>query len=288
MTAKSVLSAGPEAVLANVLAGLSYTVRFEIAHAPLILGAAIALVLKPTNRGLWFSLLVVASEIPAVLVNGGDWMPHYRLFMVFVPVLAAPLALCLSETFENWEHPGRERRRAAWALAALTVCAAFMLSRSPWQSSPGPRFELHPIANCYQFMATRLGPYLEADDIAASEAIGLFGWVLQDTKIHDPLGLVNAHHARHGEYHGQWGKTDYAHLHQARPAVLVLHEGSVVTPEKIDRGTNGAFGRDYSAWFVSHPPACAPYRLIVYMDNRHLERLRPALDGLAIEPLGEE
>ena len=285
VAAKSVLSAGPEAVLANLLAGLSYTVRFEIAQAPLILGAAIALVLRPTNRGLWFALLVVASELPAVLVNGGDWMPHYRLLMVFVPVLAAPLALCLSETFEHWEHPGRERRRAAWALAALTVCAAFMLSRSPWQSSPGPRFEFHPIANCYQFMAERLGPYLEADDIAASEAIGLFGWVLQDTKIHDPLGLVNAHHARHGEYHGQWGKTDYTHLHEARPAVLVLHEGSVVTPEKIDRGTNGAFSRDYAAWFVSHPPACAPYRLIVYMDNRHLERLRPALDGLVIEPL---
>ena len=288
VAAKSVLSAGPEAVLANLLAGLSYTVRFEIAQAPLILGALIALVLKPTNRALWFSLLVVASEIPAVLVNGGDWMPHYRLLMVFVPVLAAPLALCLSETFEHWEHPGRERRRAAWGLAGLTVCAAFMLSRSPWQSSPGPRFEFHPIANCYQFMAERLGPYLEADDIAASEAIGLFGWVLQDTTIHDPLGLVNAHHARHGEYHGQWGKTDYTHLHEARPAVLVLHEGSVVTPEKIDRGTNGAFSRDYSAWFVSHPPACAPYRLIVYMDNRRLEQLRPALDGLVVEPLGEE
>ena len=288
VAAKSVLSAGPEAVLANLVAGLSYTVRFEIAQAPLILGAVIALVLKPANRALWFSLLVVASEIPAVLVNGGDWMPHYRLLMVFVPVLAAPLALCLSETFEHWEHPGRERRRAAWGLAALTVCAAFMLSRSPWQSSPGPRFEFHPIANCYQFMAERLCPYLEADDIAASEAIGLFGWVLQDTTIHDPLGLVNAHHARHGEYHGQWGKTDYTHLHEARPAVLVLHEGSVVTPEKIDRGTNGAFSRDYSAWFVSHPPACAPYRLIVYMDNRRLEQLRPALDGLVVEPLGEE
>jgi len=61
-----------------------------------------------------------------------------------------------------------------------------------------------------------------------------------------------------------------------------------VTPEKIDRGTNGAFTRDYSAWFVSDPPACAPYRLIVYMDNRHLERLRPALDDLVVEPLGEE
>ena len=89
VAAKSALSAGPEALLANLLAGLSYTVRFEIAHAPLILGAAIALVLKPTNRALWLSLLVVASEIPAVLVNGGDWMPHYRLFMVFLPVLAA-------------------------------------------------------------------------------------------------------------------------------------------------------------------------------------------------------
>ncbi len=287
VTAKSVLSAGTEAVLANLLAGLSYTVRFEIAHAPLILGAAIALVLRPKNRALWLSLLVVASEFPAVLVNGGDWMPHYRLLMVFVPVLAAPLALCLSETFENWEHPGRQRRRAAWGFVALTVCAAFMLSRSPWQSSPMPRFEFHPIANCYQFMATRLGPYLEADDIAASEAIGLFGWVLQDTTIHDPLGLVNTHHAHHGEYHGQWGKTDYNHLHQARPAVMVLHEGSVVTPEKIDRGTNGAFSRDYAAWFVSHPPACAPYRLIVYMDKRHVERLRPALDGLVVEPLGQ-
>lgn len=288
VAAKSALSAGPETLLANLLSGLSYTVRFEIAHAPLILGAAIALILRPTNRALWFSLFVVASEIPAVVVNGGDWMPHYRLFMVLLPVLAAPLAVGLSETFEDWDHPGRRRQRASWSLALLALSAVFMLSRSPWQASPGPRFEFHPIANCYEFMATRLSPHLEADDIAASEAIGLFGWVLQDTTIHDPLGLVDMHHARHGEYHGQWGKTDYTHLHETRPAVLVLHEGSVVTPEKIDRGTNGAFASDYSAWFVSPPPPCAPYRLIVYLDKQHLDRLRPALNGLAIEPLAAE
>ncbi len=285
VAAKSALSAGPEAWLENLLSGLSYTVRFEIAHAPLILGAVIAVLLRPTNRALWFSLLVAASEIPAVLVNGGDWMPHYRLFMVFLPVLAAPFALCLSAAFEGWAHPCRRRRRSAWLLVLLALSSVFMLGRSPWQSSPGPRFEFHPIADCYRFMAARLLPYFEPHDIAASEAIGLFGWILQDTTIHDPLGLVDAHHARHGEYHGQWGKTDYRHLHETRPAVLVLHEGSVVTPEKLDRGTNGAFGRDYSAWFVSQPPPCAPYRLIVYIDNDRLERLRPALDGLSVEPL---
>ena len=288
VAAKSALSAGPEALLENLFAGLSYTVRFEIAHAPLILGAAIALILRPTNRALWFSLGVVATEIPAVLVNGGDWMPHYRLLIVFLPVLAAPLALGLSATFEDRDHPGRRRRRATWIFSLLAVSAVFMLSRSPWQPSPAPRVEYHPIANCYRSMATRLRPHLEPGDVAASEAIGLFGWVLQDTTIHDPLGLVDTHHARHGEYHGQWGKTDYQHLHETQPAVLVLHEGSVVTPEKIDRGTNGAFHRDYSAWFVSDPPACAPYRLIVYLANRHLERLRPALDGLVVEPLAAE
>ena len=285
VAAKSAFSAGPETLLENLLAGLSYTVRFEIAHAPLILGTALALLLRPGNRALWFALLVVATEIPAVLVNGGDWMPHYRLLTVFLPVLAAPLALGLSATFEDRDHPGRRRRRATWVLALLALSAVFMLGRSPWQPSPAPRVGYHPIANCYRFMATRLRPHLEPSDIAASEAIGLFGWVLQDTTIHDPLGLASAHHARHGEYHGQWGKTDYRHLHETQPAVLVLHEGSVVTPEKIDRGTNGAFTRDYSAWFVSDPPACAPYRLIVYVDNRHLERLRPALDDLVVEPL---
>lgn len=160
-----------------------------------------------------------------------------------------------------------------------------MLSRSPWEATPGPRFTFHPITSCYQFMATRLKPHLASGDIAAAEAIGLFGWVLDDTTIHDPLGLVDRRHARHGEYQPGWGKTDYKHLHQTRPAVLVLHEGSVVTPEKIDRGTGGRFARDYSAWFVSQQPPCAPYRLIVYIDNERLERLRPALDGLTIEPL---
>lgn len=299
LAAKSALLAGTETWLANLLSGLAYTVRFEIAHAPLILGAAIALVLRPTHRGLWFCLCVAASEIPAVLANGGDWMPHYRLLTVFVPVLAAPLALCLSAVFEDRDDvrhdneadevaaPGRRARRprAAGVFGLLTLSALFMLSRSPWQASPGLRFELHPIANCYRLMATRLHPHLDASDIAASEAIGLFGWVLRDTTIHDPLGLVDARHARQGEYHGQWGKTDYAHLHETRPAVLVLHEGSVVTPAKIDRGTNGAFGRNYSAWFVSQPSSCAPHRLIVYIDNRRLDRLRPALDGLTIEPL---
>lgn len=288
MTAKSVLPAGAAALLQNLAPGTAYLGRFAVAQAPLVLGAALALTWLPKHRALWFSLLVVASEVPPVLVNGGDWMPHYRLLMVFVPLLAAPLALGLSKTLEAWERPGRARRRATWVLALLTVCAVFMLSRSPWRATPGPRFEFHPITDCYRSIATRLKPRLEASDVAASEAVGLFGWILRDTKIHDPLGLVDAHHARHGEYHGQWGKTDYTHLHETRPAVLVLHEGSVVTPEKIDQGTNGAFNRDYSAWFVSLPPPCAPYRLIVYIDNEHLERLRPALDGLSIEPLGPE
>ena len=284
VAAKSAVSAGTETLLANLVSGLSYTVRFEIAHAPLILGAAIALVLRPANRALWFCLLVVVSELPAVFVNGGDWMPHYRLLMVFVPVLAAPLALCLSRAFEDWDTPGSARRRSAWVLAVLTVSAVFMLSRSPWQTTPGPRFTFHPITSCYQFMATRLKPHLAPDDIAAAEAVGLFGWILDETTIHDPLGLTSAHHARHGEYHLNWGKTDYDHLHQVRPAVLVLHEGSVVTPEMIDRGTDGRFARDYSAWYVNQQPPCVPYRLIVYIDNERLERLRPALAGLVIAP----
>ena len=285
VAAKSVLSAGPEALLTNLASGLSYTVRFEIAHLPLILGTALALILAPKSKALWFCLLVVAAELPAVLVNGGDWMPHYRLLTVFAPVLAAPLAVRLSSAFEDWDSPGAARRRSAWVLAALTVSAVFMLSRSPWQTTPGPRFTFHPITSCYQFMASRLKPHLASDDMAAAEAVGLFGWILGETTIHDPLGLTSTHHARHGEYHLNWGKTDYDHLHQVRPAVLVLHEGSVVTPEKIDRGTGGRFARDYSAWFVSQQPPCAPYRLIVYIDNERLERLRPALAGLVIEPL---
>jgi len=285
VAAKSAVSAGTETLLANLVSGLSYTVRFEIAHAPLILGAAVALVLRPWNRALWFCLLVVLSELPAVFVNGGDWMPHYRLLTVFAPVLAALLALCLSSAFDDWDRPGPARRRSAWVLAVLTVSAVFMLSRSPWQTTPGPRFTFHPITSCYQFMASRLKPHLAPGDVAAAEAVGLFGWVLDETTIHDPLGLTSAHHARHGEYHLNWGKTDYDHLHQVRPAVLVLHEGSVVTPEKIDRGTDGRFARDYSAWFVSQQPPCASYRLIVYIDNERLERLRPALAGLVIEPL---
>ena len=314
VAAKSALSTGLDTLLANLGPGLLYTVRFEIAHAPLILGAAIALILAPKAKALWFCLLVVAAELPAVLVNGGDWMPHYRLLTVFAPVLAALLAVCLSRTLhdsalcplgapasppasgedaprsgDRSSSSGTESprgRRSAWILALLTVSAVVMLSRSPWEATPGPRFTFHPITSCYQFMASRLKPHLASDDIAAAEAVGLFGWILDETTIHDPLGLTSAHHARHGEYHLNWGKTDYDHLHQVRPAVLVLHEGSVVTPEKIDRGTGGRFAHDYSAWFVSQQPPCAPYRLIVYIDNDRLDRLRPALDGLAIEPLG--
>ncbi len=288
VVAKSVLTAGPVAILDNFVSGLFYLGRFAAATAPLVLGAAVALVRQPKHRALWFSLLVAASEVPAVLANGGDWMPHYRLVTVFAPLLAALLACCLSKAFEDWELPGRSRLRAARVLVMLTLGAAFMVSRSPWQTSPGPRFELHPITSCYQFMATRLSPYLAPDDIAASEAVGLFGWLLKDTKIHDPLGLTSAHHARHGEYHGNWGKTDFDHLREVRPAILVAHEGSMVTPEKLDLATGGRFTRDYSAWFVSQPPSCDTYRLIVHIDNRRLERLRPALDGLLIEPLGAE
>ncbi len=316
LAAKSALSAGLDTLVANLGQGLLYAVRFEIAHAPLILGTAIALILAPKAKALWFCLLVVAAELPAVLVNGGDWMPHYRLLTVFAPLLAAPLAVCLSNALHDsavyplgapapppasgedaprsGDHSSSpdtaspRRRRSAWILALLTVSALFMLSRSPWEATPGPRFTFHPITSCYQFMASRLKPHLASDDVAAAEAVGLFGWILDETTIHDPLGLTSAHHARHGEYHLNWGKTDYDHLHEVRPAVLVLHEGSVVTPEKIDRGTGGRFARDYSAWFVSQQPPCAPYRLIVYMEKGRAVHLRPALGGLEVEPLAVE
>ena len=62
VAAKSALSAGLDTLLANLGPGLLYAVRFEIAHAPLILGAAIALILAPKAKALWFCLLVVARS----------------------------------------------------------------------------------------------------------------------------------------------------------------------------------------------------------------------------------
>lgn len=273
----------------NLLRGARYCAEFAFRSLPLVAGAALAPVVARRRAAAWLLLAVVASELPAVLINGGDWMPNKRLLAVYAPVLAVLLALTLDGLLraEGDAASRRWRHRRAATATALVLTTAVMLERNHWQLPPRFVVDQPGIIHCYEGLARRLEPVLAPSEPVAAEAIGLLGHVLEGRYVHDMLGLTDTHVARRGTlYRPRSGKMDIAHtLGTVRPVVIANHEQDV-TLALLDQASGGRFSREYESWIVHMPPPCAPHgdtKLIVSLRRDAAPRLRPALAGLELE-----
>lgn len=63
----------------NALGGLRYWGGFFAEVAPLTLGGLFGLLRSPRRDVAWLCAGLLAAQLPATLINGGDWIPHHRL-----------------------------------------------------------------------------------------------------------------------------------------------------------------------------------------------------------------
>lgn len=115
----------------NAALGALYTAAFALSAAPLVVGTLLALVLAPKSRAVWLCVGAVAAELAAVLVNGGDWMPHHRLLAVYAPLLAITLGIAA-------ERLTAYRRPALLAAGAVLLVGATALAWQEHVLSQGP------------------------------------------------------------------------------------------------------------------------------------------------------
>ncbi len=286
ITAKAVPLSDLKLVATNLGRGTIYLARFGISCFSLAFGALLAVWLAPSPP-VWLLASVVASELPSILLNGGDWMPHYRLLAMFAPVLAALLAVAL-EALTRARAPDSPRRALATNVSALLAAAALLtLTWNVWHLPPHVQPGLPGILQCYRAIGEPLIPVLQRGDVVAAEAPGLIGYELPDIYMHDPLGLADAWVARHGSYRPRIGKVDYAYTYATiHPALFLAHQDDIWL-ERFEEAGGERFAREYTAYFVDPPPPCAPHtdaRMVLAVRNDLLERVHPALADLRLTP----
>lgn len=284
ITAKSLGSFDLRQVLINLAGGTLYLLQFLLSAAPLTLGAALALWLAPRRRYLLLLALLILAQVVAILGNGGDWMPHYRLLAPYVPLLAILAALGLQEAVERGIVPTPLRRPAPAALALLAVVVLMAsLPGYPWRTRPA--VALAPSEVCYERLARSIGPALLPTDRISPEALGYFSFVFRDNYSHDMLGLTDRHIARYGTlYIRRFGKADPAYTYsEARPDLIVVHSGL-----RFLRAMDSAAGGQYDEEYLTYDLAgqgCPDKALVVSIRAEYAPRFASALAAIHARPI---
>jgi hypothetical protein len=239
ITAKSLNHHSVSLLITVLSVGLGYCGRFLLQCAPLISACAAALAVARHRRVVVIALLLLAAEMLVVTLNGGDWMPDYRLLVVFAPLLAVGAAILLDRATRH------ARLWLALALLLVSAWSASQLSTLRWRKEFAPhRFELEPFD--YGELARTLAPHLLPGDVIAPEAIGIIGYVLPDSYIHDFFaGLTDRWIARNGTFFQfRYGKSDFLHSYQLRPTLFVLHS-QLLHIRPLVAASNGKFLDEY-------------------------------------------
>ena len=199
--------------------------------------------------------ILIGVQITTVMVNGGDWMPNYRLITPWSPLLLICFALVsehlitqrnfmailvivmiIEVGIADWDG-GINYKKAQWKLAVVPKSETEFtrissLARDGSASNTVPCI----LRRRYQGVTELLSNVVKPTDVIAPEAIGYIGYGLIQTKIHDFLGLTERYIARNGShYHPTFGKSnlDYS-MTKVRPTILVFH----------DRGNIDAFPKN--------------------------------------------
>ena len=191
----------------------------------------------PANTG-WLALGTVGVTLASILIvlrNGGDWMPNFRLLVSYAPCYAVMLAIGV-----------RSNAFVRWMAAALACFGVLRFAGSVWgQACCGPFIALQPQGTFFAEAAERLAPIVRPDDVVSAEAAGLLPFRLMATRIHDPIGLMDAHIAKFGKPAIPYGKTDIPYTFDTvKPAFMVWHwSGHVWGASRAARANYEAFCR---------------------------------------------
>ncbi len=247
----------------DLISGAKYLVKFSGAIFPWAILSSFALFRrKPVLPLLGFCWL--AYQIAVVMLNGGDWMPGYRLVNVYLPILA-----CLSAFALDSLLAATATLRIPFLAALLILCCMVQANNRVWTLHGGflahhatlremvpPTYEPYFID-----LSKALKPALKPDDILAPEVLGFFSYELLANPMHDWLGLVDSYIAHHGTvYYPRFGKADPAYsVDVVAPTLFAFASG----PKELavfQSHTNGRFSQKYDCWQVTGQPVLLAIR----------------------------
>jgi arabinofuranosyltransferase len=282
ITAKSPPERSLEVLQTNALMGLEYLEAFAWSAAPLALGASVASILARRKPAVWLCFGAFAAEIPAVLVNGGDWMEHYRLLSVFAPLLAVLLGVAVDRLSAR-AVPMFPRPALLFLLALIVVCSTFFFLYS-WDLSPDA--DVAEADPCWQILSEEVKPALSPSDVMAPDVLGLISYENPDVYSHDPLGLTDRHVALHGDYYvPQFGKTDPVYTyHEVRPD-LILYQIGLDPFRDLAAISGGTYDKRYVTYELTGLTTCQPKVFVVAISEEHVSRILPAMAELNPQPV---
>lgn len=243
--------------------GAKYIGGFVASYGYLIaLGMLLTRRIIPRGRSAGLALPFVLAHWAALLLLGGDWMPHFRLLLPTLPLVLLfmneGLAAAVSERREG---PGTAGCGSPLPLVAM-VLVVFVIFPGGlrYERFEDERFAVHLFSRLGRTLHMMLPPGTSIG-LGSTGAIGYY----TDMEIVDILGLTERHIARHGRIVAtQPGhmKTDGAYVLSRQPDLLLLgniqvHRGRrgedemplKVQEEEIAR--QPAFSREYE--FVDIP-----------------------------------
>jgi hypothetical protein len=251
--AKSVLEFSPALAALlwpRIMAGSRYIAAAIGASAGLVLlGTAGLVTLRKTFAG-FVALVILAGGLLVILVNSGDWMPNYRLFMPFLPLLALLSGLALQQI--------RLRLPRRWprALDAVSLALAILLTVNAFWHSRDRQFfvaRLWRDGVCYRLAGEALRPHLPPQALIAPEAIGLLGYTLVDFPVLDFFGLTEPFIARDGVIPIEtftMGKHHYSYTMQQHPALFFFHSDLTNHVPMLNRW---GYSEQYHTYLLSDP-----------------------------------
>jgi arabinofuranosyltransferase len=268
----------------TVLLGLQYWEGFLVATPGLVAGALLALLLAPRCHTIWLPLAILAAQLPTTLLNGGDWMPHVRLLIVFAPLLAPLAVLALVRLVTG---PGPRLGRAALA-ALVGVGLVAPLITNAWQPTPAVRLTPQIACTDYVMLSDRLAPLLAPTDLIAPDALGYMSYTLMQQPSFDLLGLTDRTVARAGTVPIlHYGTLAPVYTLIVQPALIISHGPANGALRYIAAADPPRYAALYQTYVIPGASLC-PWRAddsLIAIRRDRLTALMPALAGLGARPL---
>lgn len=179
----------------------------------------------------------VVTHWLAVLYLGGDWMPHYRLLLPTMPIMALILSsglagmACDAAYAEDTPGDKRKFKNPVPVIALILVFLAMIPGGVNYRDFENERFAVRVFSRLGRYLKETLPPGARIG-CGSTGAIGYY----TDMHIVDILGLTEAHIARNGKIVAtQPGhmKTDGKYVLGRKPDLLLL--GNI----QIHRGRRG-------------------------------------------------
>jgi hypothetical protein len=279
----------------NIYSGINYWFGFMLSAAPLTVGAALALIAAARCPAVWLCLAIVAAQLPVVLINGGDWMPYYRLLVVYAPLLAVLLGIAVKLIASYGPRlsgvlPLRSTTGLGAGLFLLAMVVMLLHTDAPkgipqWDATPD--IAIGKPEPCYRVVADATRSALLPGDRVSLEAGGVASYMLPNVYSNEMFGLTDRYVAHHGiVYVRAMGKLAPAYLYYTiRPNLIVVHTKFIFL-SRIAHASDGAHNDNYSTY--SLPELNCPtynYPLLISIRKDSVAHILPALAELKPQPV---